>query len=172
MPRPLRRRKGEGPVFGYFRTLKGVHRFLLAVSGRGQRQAAPVAECLALELDDVARGRAVFELAPQEFHYNPVGTVHGGVIATLCDSAAGAAVHSTLDAGYGYTTLETNVNFVRAPTTNIALVRCEGSVAAEGKRVTTAEARLVDSDGRLYAHATSTCLVVASVRKDAHATTG
>ena len=134
--------------------------FLRAIAGRGRVQAAPVAQCLAFELVEAAEGRAVFELTPSEFHYNPIGSVHGGVVATLCDSATGAAVHSTLQAGEAYTTLEIKVSFLRAVTADTGPVRCEGSVIARGARVATAEARLTDSGGKVYAHATSTCLIL------------
>jgi uncharacterized protein (TIGR00369 family) len=137
--------------------------FLRSIAGRDVAQAAPVAECLGFQLVEVEEGRVVFELAPAEWHYNPLGTVHGGVIATLCDSAAGAAVHSTLPMGCMYTTLEIKVAFLRALTSSRGgpdRVRCEGLVLARGRRVSTAEARLVDASGKLYAHATSTCLVL------------
>src|SRR5262245_48178078 len=90
--------------------------FLQAIAGRGRPQAAPVAECLGFELVEAEHGRVVFELTPAEYHYNPIGSVHGGVLATLCDSAAGAAVHSTLRAGEGYASLEIKVSFLRPVT--------------------------------------------------------
>lgn len=135
--------------------------FLQSIAGRGRAQAAPICQCLGFDLVEVAHGRVVFELTPAEFHYNPIGTVHGGVMATLCDSATGAAVHSTLKAGEAYTSLEVKVNFIRAMTADTGVVRCEGSIIARGARVATAEARLVDAGGKLYAHATSTCMIIA-----------
>jgi uncharacterized protein (TIGR00369 family) len=92
-------------------------------------------------------------------HYNPMGTVHGGWFATLLDSAVGCAVHSTLPAGKGYTTLELKLNLVRALTDAVPLVRAEGRVLHAGRQVATAEGRLVGPDDRLYAHATTTCLI-------------
>ncbi len=86
--------------------------------------------------------------------------MHGGVAATMCDSAMGCAIHSTLAAGVGYTTLEIKVNYVRAMTTKTGAVRCIGTVIHTGGRVATAEARIVDGEGTLYAHATTTCLIM------------
>ena len=104
-------------------------------------------------------GHAVFQGRPQPRHYNPLGTVHGGWFATLLDSAVGCAVHSSLPAGKGYTTLELKVNIVRALTDQVPLVRAEGTVVHGGRQVATAEGRLVGPDGKLYAHATTTCLI-------------
>jgi len=97
---------------------------------------------------------------PGERHYNPLGTVHGGIAATLLDSAMGVAVHTTLDEGQTYTTLELNVNYVGAMTQDTGPVVATGSVIHRGGRVATAEARLTDADGRLLAHGTSTCLIL------------
>ena len=140
------------------RTMAGVD-FLRSLQSD---RSAPIAECLGFRLTEVDAGRVVFEIRPAEFHYNPMGTVHGGVVATLCDSAMGAAVHSTLPLGSGYTSLEIKVNFVRAMTAATGPVRCEGKVVSQGSRVATAEARLTDAAGKLYAHASSTCLILAA----------
>lgn len=107
----------------------------------------------------VEPGLAVFQGRPSRKHYNPMGTVHGGWFATLLDSAVGCAVHSTLPAGAGYTTLEIKVNIVRSLTDAVPLVRAEGRVIHTGRRVGTAEGRIVGPDGKLYAHATTTCLI-------------
>jgi len=136
--------------------------FLRSIAGRDRLQAAPVAECLSFQLVEVDRGRVVFELVPQPFHYNPIGSVHGGVLATLCDSAAGAAVHSTLELGEAYTSLEIKVSFLRGVTVESGLLRCEGTVISRGSRVAVSEAKLTDAAGKLVAHATSTCLVMAA----------
>jgi uncharacterized protein (TIGR00369 family) len=121
---------------------------------------APVAELLGFTLIELGDGQASFELDPGERHYNPLGTVHGGIAATLLDSAMGVAVHTTLDEGQRYTTLELKVNFVRAITEDTGPVVATGSVIHRGGRVATAEARLTDADGRLLAHGTSTCLIM------------
>ena len=104
-------------------------------------------------------GRAVFQGRPQLRHYNPLGIVHGGWFATLLDSALGCAVHTMLPAGKGYTTLELKVNIVRSLTDRVPLVRAEGRVIHVGGQVGIAEAQLKGPDGKLYAHATTTCLI-------------
>lgn len=104
-------------------------------------------------------GYAVFQGKPGLAHYNPLGSVHGGWFATLLDSAVGCAVHSSLPAGKGYTTLELKLNIVRALTVKVPLVRAEGRIVHAGNQVATAEGRLIGPDGKLYAHATTTCLV-------------
>ena len=107
----------------------------------------------------IEAGLAVFQGRPQLKHYNPLGTVHGGWFAALLDSAVGCAVHSTLPAGKAYTTLELKLNIVRALTDAVPLVRAEGKLVHAGRQVATAEGRLVGPDGKLYAHATTTCLI-------------
>jgi uncharacterized protein (TIGR00369 family) len=106
-------------------------------------------------------GRAVMELEPGEHHYNPIGTVHGGVIVTLLDSVAGSAVHTTLPPGVGYTTVGINTTFLRAVRGDTGPLRAEGRLIRAGRRVALAEADLTDADGNLYAHATSNCLIIA-----------
>ena len=125
----------------------------------GLLPAAPVCQLLGFALTEVDPGRAVFEGEPSESHYNPVGTVHGGVISTLLDSALSCAVHTELPAGSGYTTVELKVNFVRPVVIAAGRLRAEGRVIHLGTRVATAEARLTDATGKLYAHAVGTCLV-------------
>jgi uncharacterized protein (TIGR00369 family) len=121
---------------------------------------APIAELVGFDLVDVGEGHASFELDPAERHYNPLGTVHGGIAATLLDSAMGVAVHTTLNEGETYTTLELKVNYVRAITEATGRIVASGSVIHRGGRVATAEARLTDGEGRLLAHGTSTCLIM------------
>jgi uncharacterized protein (TIGR00369 family) len=125
----------------------------------GKLPRPPVGDTLDFVPIHVERGLAVFQGRPQSKHYNPLGTVHGGWFAALLDSAVGCAVHSTLPAGKGYTTLELKVNFVRPLTAAVPLVRAEGKLIHDGRQVATAEGRVVGPDGRLYAHATTTCLV-------------
>ena len=126
----------------------------------GRAPAAPIQDLLSFDLVEAAPGRAVFVCTPTEQMANPMGSVHGGVAMTLLDSAAGAAVHTTLAAGEGYATLETKVNLVRGITAQTGAVRAEGTVVHRGKRVATAEGRLTDAAGKLLAHATSTCLIL------------
>jgi uncharacterized protein (TIGR00369 family) len=125
----------------------------------GRLPAPPVSRLLGFELTEAEVGRAVFECEPSESHYNPIGSVHGGVISTLLDSALSCAVHTTLPAGTGYTTAELKVNFVRPVATGTGRLRSEGRVIHVGSRLATAEARLTDAAGKLYAHAVGTCLI-------------
>lgn len=104
-------------------------------------------------------GKVIFQGRPNRRHYNPMGTVHGGWFAAMLDSALGCAVHSTLPAGRGYTTLELKVNLVRALTEAVPVVRAEGVLIHAGRQVATSEARIVGPDGKLYAHATTTCMI-------------
>ena len=123
----------------------------------------PMAVLMGFDLIDAGEGRAVFAVTPEEFHYNPIGVVHGGLAATLIDSATGCAVQSTLEPGLAYTTLEVKVNFARAITRDTGRVVCEGTVIHRGRRIATAEARLVaEASGRLHAHGTATCLLMAA----------
>jgi len=121
--------------------------------------SAPISKVLQFQLTEVEQGRVVFSAHPSADFYNPLGTVHGGYATTLLDSCMGCAVHSTLAAGLAYTTLEIKINFVRPLTDKTGAVRAEGKVISAGKRVATAEGRLVDAKGKLYAHATTTCLI-------------
>ena len=125
----------------------------------GELPPPPMGDTLDFVPIHMAPGVAVFQGRPQPRHYNPMGTVHGGWFATLLDSAVGCAVHTTLPAGKGYTTLELKVNLVRALTEAVPLVRAEGKVIHAGRQVATAEGRIVGPDGKLYAHATTTCLI-------------
>ena len=131
----------------------------------GRTPAPPMARTLGLELVDVSHGRAVFEADAAEWLLNPMGTVHGGFAATLLDSALGCAVHSTLPAGDGYTTVELKVNMVKAITAATGRLRCEATVVHAGGRIATADARVVGvDDGKLYAHGSTTCLVLRGER--------
>jgi uncharacterized protein (TIGR00369 family) len=126
---------------------------------RGEFPPSPIAVLMGMSIAEIEEGRVVFAAQPAEYHYNPIGVVHGGLAATLLDSAMGCAVHSTLPAGTGYTTLEIKVNYVRALTSTSGEVRAEGTVIHRGGRVATAEGRLVGADGTLYAHGTTTCII-------------
>jgi uncharacterized protein (TIGR00369 family) len=119
----------------------------------------PVAVLLGMALTEVNVGHAVMTSTAGEHLYNPIGTVHGGILATLLDSAMGCAVHSTLPPGRGYTTLEIKVNYVRAVTEAAGEVTAEAHVVHAGGRTAVAEARLTDDSGRLYATASTTCLL-------------
>jgi len=125
----------------------------------GDIPAPPIMHLLDFSLVDVEEGRVVFAFVPAEFHYNPIGSVHGGIFATLLDSAMGCAVHTVLPAGTGYTTLEFKVNMTRPLTATTGEVRCEGAVINRGRQTAVAEARIVDKAGKIYAHSTTTCLL-------------
>jgi uncharacterized protein (TIGR00369 family) len=125
----------------------------------GSLPTPPIAQTLGFTVTDVDPGRVVFTFTPAEFHYNPIGSVHGGVYATLCDSACGCAVHSMLPAGARYTSQDLSVKFLRAITVSTGPLRCEGTVLHLGSRTALAQARLTDSRDKLYAYATSSCLI-------------
>jgi uncharacterized protein (TIGR00369 family) len=144
------------------RNLNGYDR-LLAMQ-RGDLAPPPAAALLGMELDEVAPGRTVFSLEADELHENPMGSMHGGIVATLVDTAMGCALSSRLPADAGFTTLELKTNFVRAITQATGRVFAEGTVVHSGGRVATTEARVHDSNGTLYAHATSTCLILRGTR--------
>ncbi|HEX2207287.1 MAG TPA: PaaI family thioesterase [Longimicrobium sp.] len=131
----------------------------LRAMGRGELPYPPMMATLGLGVSEVEEGRVVFIADPDEYHYNPIGVVHGGLAATMADSAMGCAVHTLLPSGAGYTTLEFKINFVRPLTRETGRVFCEGRIIHMGGRAATAEARVTDSEGRLYAHATTTCMV-------------
>jgi uncharacterized protein (TIGR00369 family) len=118
-----------------------------------------IADTLDFALVEVGVGKVVFQGTPQLKHFNPLGSVHGGWYATLLDSALGCAVHTTMPAGRAYTTAELGVNIVRAATLQTGPLRAIGTVLHGGRQLATAEARIVGPDGKLYAHATTTCLV-------------
>jgi uncharacterized protein (TIGR00369 family) len=128
---------------------------------RGDLPQAPMARLLGIELAEVSQGQVSFEADPGEQHYNPLNTVHGGLALTMLDSAAGAAVHTTLVRGQLYSTLETKVNMVRAITAATGRISAAGRVVHRGSRTATAEATLRALDGgQLLAHGTSTCLIL------------
>jgi len=140
------------------RTMAGID-FLRAIRD-GRLPAPPIAQLMGFRLAEVEPGHAVFEVTPGEQHYNPIGVVHGGLAMTLLDSAMGVCIHTRLPPGTGYTTLEAKTNLVRAITSQTGKLRAIGKVVHLGSRVATAEGRLEDAAGKLYAHATTTCIVL------------
>ena len=133
--------------------------FLRAIRD-GRLPHPPICSLLNYKLVEVDSGHAVFEITPGEQHYNPIGVVHGGIAMTLLDSAMGCAVQTQMPAGGGYTTLEAKTNLVRPVTGETGTLRAIGKLVHLGKRVATAEGRFEDRDGKLYAHATTTCIVL------------
>lgn len=118
-----------------------------------------IAQTLGYDIVEAESGRVAITCAPTSAHFNPWGTVHGGLAATLLDSCMGLAVQSTLEKGLGSTTLEFKISLVRAITPETGLIRAEGKVLNSGRRIGTAEGRITDGKGRLLAHGTTTCLV-------------
>lgn len=137
--------------------LSGLEQLRLAF--QSDENTAPIAKTLGFRLTEAEAGRVVFESTPTHAVYNPIGSVHGGYIATLLDSACGCAVHSMLKPGQTYTSLEIKVVFHRALTEGVP-VRAEGRTIQMGRRAGFAEADLKGLDGKLYATASSTCLVM------------
>ncbi|HET6967299.1 MAG TPA: PaaI family thioesterase [Ornithinibacter sp.] len=157
----------ESRTFTWASPGQGDPRHLMALDGLGQLQAMadgampppPIMATLGVTGFRPERGRVVVEMPAAEFHYNPLGGVHGGVISTLLDTAAACAVQSTLEVGEGYTSLDLSVKFLRPVTVDSGLLTCEGDVIQRGRRTALAQARLTDGSGRLVAHATSSCMI-------------
>lgn len=140
-----------------FETLSGIE--LLRAMVRQELPAPPISQVMGILLTEIEPGRVVFEGRPGPHLFNPLGGIHGGFALTLIDSAAGCAVHTELDAGVGYTTVETKANFVR-PVPSEGIVRCEGRVVSRGRQIATAEAFLRDERGKLLSHGTSTLIIL------------
>jgi len=140
------------------KTISGIE-YLKALQS-GELPPPPIAVLMGMWITEVSEGRVVFAAEPAEYHYNPLGTVHGGVMATLLDSALGCVVQSMLPAGISYTTVELKVNYLRPITVKTGTVYCEGKIIYVGGRIATAEGRLTDGEGKLYAHGTTTCLIL------------
>lgn len=151
-----------GPLAQAGRSMSGLE-FLRAIRD-GRVSAAPISALLGFRLAEVERGRAVFEVVPGEQHFNPIGVVHGGLAMTLLDSAMACSVQTELPAGSGYTTLEAKINLVRPVTLETGKLRAIGKVIHVGSRVGTAEGRLEDAAGKLYAHGTTTCIILGNGR--------
>jgi uncharacterized protein (TIGR00369 family) len=127
---------------------------------RGDVGRPPIATLLGMEVVEVADGRALFALEPSERHYNPIGVVHGGIAATILDSAMGCAVHTTLPAGWTYGSLDLSARYVRPITAETGRILCEGVVVHRGKATATTEGRVWAEDGgKLLAHGTGSALL-------------
>jgi uncharacterized protein (TIGR00369 family) len=133
--------------------------FFAAVS-EGRIALPPITAALEIEGVAFGDGTASFRLTPREYHYNPIGSVHGGVFSTLLDSACGCAVHTKLPAGAFYTSLDLSVKFLRPVTTGTGTITADGSVVHFGRRTALAESRITDAAGKIYATATSSCLIM------------
>jgi uncharacterized protein (TIGR00369 family) len=126
----------------------------------GELPPPGIAQLLGMELVEVDEGHAMFTLEPDVRMLNPIGSVHGGIAATLLDSAMGCAVHTTLEPGLGYTTAQLNLHYLRSMQPGMGQVRAIGTVLHRGRKQATAEAKLFDSRDRLLAHGTTTCLIL------------
>ena len=149
----------EDPTAGVGAAAKMSGLEYLRAIARGELPSAPMADLMGFDFSEIEEGRVVFECTPAEYHYNPIGAVHGGLACTLFDSAMGCAVHTMLPAGVGYTTVELKINFIRPITLKTGRLLCEGTIIHVGGRIATAEARLLDTSGKLYGHATTTCMI-------------
>jgi uncharacterized protein (TIGR00369 family) len=125
----------------------------------GRFPPPPIAVTLGFRLAFAEKGRVQFESEPQPRHYNPIGTVHGGLALTLLDSALACSIHSTLAKGEAYTSLELKVNFVRPLTAQTGPIVAEGRVLHRGRIIGTADGEIKDRAGKIYAHATTTCMI-------------
>jgi uncharacterized protein (TIGR00369 family) len=126
----------------------------------GELPPPTIAGLLGMRPVDVGDGVVTFEMQPDERMMNPIGSVHGGIAATLLDSAMGCAVHTTLPAGWGYTTAQLNLHYLRSMQPGMGTVRAVGTVLHRGRRQSTAEGKLYDASGRVLAHGTTTCLIL------------
>lgn len=126
----------------------------------GELPPPPIAVLLGMSIVDIGEGHATFELSPDERMLNPLGTVHGGIAATILDSCLGCAVHTTLAPGEGYTTAQLNLHYLRPMLPGMGPVRATGTVIHRGRKQATAEGRLVGPDGKVIAHGTTTCLIL------------
>lgn len=127
------------------------------ISGRFPQP--PIAELLNMQLIEAEKGRAVFAATPAASHYNPLGTVHGGFAATILDSCMACAVQTMVEAGFGYTTIEFKITYVRPMTDQTGPVRGIGEVINVGRRLGVSEGRLVDAQGKVLAHGTTSCMI-------------
>ncbi len=139
------------------KTLTGIEMLRAMIAGK--LPAPSISQTIGFRLIEVEPGRAVFEGTPGPHLLNPLGSVHGGYALTLIDSAAGCALHTELDPGVGYTTVETKVNFTRPIDPDGGPISCEGRVLSRGRQIGTAEAYLRDGKGKLLAHGTSTLII-------------
>jgi len=160
-PQPVRTRTvawDDPSVYAQARGLSGLE--LLQSIAQGRLPWPPVQKLIGFLGESFAEGRVTMTLDPAEFHYNPLGMVHGGVLTTILDTVMACAVHTKLPAGDSYTTLDLNVSFVRAVSLRSGRVRAVGEVIHLGRRTATAKGELVDAEGRLCAHSTTTCMIL------------
>lgn len=153
-------------TFHWENTAKGIE-VIIGMSGldylnamhAGTLPLSPLVQTLDFRVNSIEKGKVIFSFSPQEFHYNPLGSVHGGVISALLDSTMGCTLHSALEAGSGYTTLELKTNFIKTITIKTGLLQATGKILHIGSRTALLEAEITDDAGKIYAHGTSTCMI-------------
>jgi uncharacterized protein (TIGR00369 family) len=151
----------EDPLAGAQKAAHMSGRDYLQAISDGEIAPPPLLHTLDIKKPSVIeKGTITFSFVPQEFHYNPIGSVHGGVISAILDSAMGCSLHTLLEAGTGYTTLELKVNFIKGITIKTGELRAIGKVIHAGSRTALVEAQLLDANNVLYAHGVSTCLIL------------
>ncbi|MBD0747125.1 PaaI family thioesterase [Streptomyces sp. CBMA152] len=141
-----------------FSTMSGLE--LLRWAQREPGRVPSIGKLIGMTFDEIDEGRTVMSLDPRPEFSNPLGTVHGGIAATLLDSVMGCAVHTMLPAGVGYTTLELKVNYIRPVALDAGRLTAEGTTIHVGRRTATAEGKVLSAEGKLVAHATTTCLII------------
>jgi len=150
----------EDPMIGASRafTMDGIDYLREIV--KGTIPPPSIGPLMDFTLKVIEHGEATFEVTPSEFHYNPIGMIHGGLFATLLDSAMGCAIQSTLKAGSGYSTVDLQVTYVKAAVVKTGRLICTGKIVHGGKKIATGYGEVRDPDGVLYAHGTTTCLIL------------
>ena len=146
------------PTTARIASLSGLE--VMQLIAAGELPPPPIAALLGMDVVEVGDGYATFTLEPDSRMLNPIGSVHGGIAATLLDSCMGCAVHTTLPPGVGYTTAQLNLHYLRSMQPGMGRVRATGTVLHRGRKQSTAEAKLFDEQGRLLAHGTTTCLIL------------
>lgn len=146
------------PTTARIASLSGLE--VMQLIAAGELPPPPIAALLGMDVVEVGDGYATFTLEPDSRMLNPIGSVHGGIAATLLDSCMGCAVHTTLPSGAGYTTAQLNLHYLRSMQPGMGRVRATGTVLHRGRKQSTAEAKLFDDQGRLLAHGTTTCLIL------------
>jgi uncharacterized protein (TIGR00369 family) len=149
----------QDPMIGanHARTVSG--RDYLEAMVRGDVPPPPIALALNFGIAEVSNGHVIFTGTPSEAYYNPIGSVHGGWMCALLDSALGCCIQTQLPAGVGYTTLDLHINFVRPISATTGLMHCEATVIHSGRTMATSQAKLTDAAGKLYAHGSTTCMI-------------
>ena len=155
----------ENPMEGAKQALQMDGLDYLQAMTDGKIPLPPLLHTLDFKTNHLEKGQVIFAFEPHEFHYNPIGSVHGGVISAILDSAMGCTLHSILEAGTGYTTLELKVNFLKAITIKTGELRAIGKIIHSGGRTALVEAQLIDKDNTIYAHGVSTCLILKTLTK-------